>query len=249
MADRIINIPDEPQEAYYIIAYIDLLGTKEVINQGKGLEVFKNIYNAFLLAGNIMPQMETLNFSKMKAKVFSDNIILAYPVVDPLNQDDVLTSYKVMISYLKLFLFIIQKNNILFRGAITINKLMINDLIVWGDGLSEVVYLEENVANYPRIVLSDKLVCYFKDYRFDEHLYCEELMCAIDFDDCYFYDFIDYKDYEATDLLLEVSFTNIREKISKETNPKVLQKYKWFKNYLDIAQIIFDEYSLSKEDL
>ncbi len=247
MADRILNIPDEPQEANYIIAYIDLLGTKEKINQGKGSKVFENIYTAFLLAGNIMPQMKDLNYSQMKAKVFSDNIILAYPVTDSLNKNDILSSYKVMISYLGLFLYILLKNDVLFRGAITMNKLMINDLIVWGEGLSEVVYLEENVANYPRIVLSDKLVCYFKDYRFDEHLYCEELMCAIDFDDCYFYDFIDYKDYEATDLLLEISFKNIREKINKETNPKVLQKYKWFKNYLDMAQIIFDEYS-QKED-
>lgn len=247
MTDKILNIPDEPQEANYIIAYIDLLGTKEKINQGKGLNVFKNIYNAFLLAGNIMPQMKTLNYSEMKAKVFSDNIILAYPVTDPLNQNDVLSSYKVMISYLGFFLYILLKNDVLFRGAITINKLMINDLIVWGEGLSEVVYLEENVAIYPRIVLSDRLTRFFKDYSFDEHLYCGELMCAIDFDDCYYYDFIDYEDFEAADLLLEISFKNIREKINKETTPKVLQKYKWFKNYLDMAQIIFDEYS-QKED-
>ena len=68
MADRILNIPDEPQEANYIIAYIDLLGTKEKINQGKGSKVFENIYTAFLLAGNIMPQMKDLNYSQMKAK-------------------------------------------------------------------------------------------------------------------------------------------------------------------------------------
>ena len=147
MADRVLNIPDEPKEANYIIAYIDLLGTKEKISQGKGTKVFENIYNAFLLAGNIMPQMKDLNYSQMKVKVFSDNIILAYPVAESLESGDVLSSYKIMISYLKFFLYILLKHNVLFRGAISINKLMINDLIVWGEGLSEVVYLEENVAN------------------------------------------------------------------------------------------------------
>ena len=38
MTDKILNIPDKPQEANYIIAYIDLLGTKEKINQGKELQ-------------------------------------------------------------------------------------------------------------------------------------------------------------------------------------------------------------------
>lgn len=249
MADRVLNIPDEPKEANYIIAYIDLLGTKEKISQGKGTKVFENIYNAFLLAGNIMPQMKDLNYSQMKVKVFSDNIILAYPVAESLESGDVLSSYKIMISYLKFFLYILLKHNVLFRGAISINKLMINDLIVWGEGLSEVVYLEENVAIYPRIVLSDRLTRFFKDFSFDEHLYCGELMCAIDFDDCYYYDFIDYEDFEAADFLLEISFKNIIEKINKETNPKVLQKYKWFKNYLDMAQIIFDEYTQHRKDL
>ena len=80
MKDKALNIPETPEEKYYVIAYIDLLGTKELLANKSETVAFGDIYYPFLIAGRIMPNMRELKWDEIKIKIFSDNILIAYEV-------------------------------------------------------------------------------------------------------------------------------------------------------------------------
>ena len=40
----------------------------------------------------------------------------------------------------------------LLRGGISIGQLLIDDVMVWGETLLKSYYLEDKIANYPRII-------------------------------------------------------------------------------------------------
>ena len=78
MKNKKLNLPETPEEKDYIIAYIDLLGIKDLLSKNSESAVFENIYYTFLIADRLMPQMN--NWEAIKIKVFSDNILIAFPV-------------------------------------------------------------------------------------------------------------------------------------------------------------------------
>lgn len=49
------------------------------------------------------------------------------------------------------------KKGYIVRGGISVGTYIINDHMVWGKALVDAVYLEENVAVYPRIVLDNSI--------------------------------------------------------------------------------------------
>lgn len=238
--DDFFEILEEPEEKDYIISYIDLLGTKELIKNGNDNEIFELIYTAYSIAYGVAPQIDY--FKYISIKIFSDNMLIAYPVNDIENINHIYSSYDVMVSFLKILIPIFIKNNLLLRGAITIGKLRINNLVVWGKGLSEAVYLEENVAVYPRIVLSEKLLKVFDSFKISGVEYEGKFSCLKDFDDMIFFDFFEYRDVTDTERLIKVAKTNINRKIEKESDTRILQKYCWFRNYLMQATDILAEY-------
>lgn len=245
MSKNKVSIPGIPQEQNYVIAYIDILGIRDKIAEQDDKQVFKDLYYQFLLADRIMPQVEYFEAQDIKIKIFSDNILFAYPVNDLSDKEDVYSAYCKLINFLGFFLHSIANKGILFRGAITLDKLMINDLLVWGEGLVRVVDLEEKVAIYPRIILSEKLLKIFDDFDISGTEYEKKFSCLKDVDDCVFFNFFDYEDTEATESLLFLSKKHIEENIEKEqkekNRPKVLQKYYWFKNYLNEVEQIYNE--------
>lgn len=241
MSDKVIDIPEKPEEKDYVIAYIDLLGTKELLLNNDSDKVFDTIYYAFVMACKFMPEIEPFQLEELKIKIFSDNILLAYPIGEDYSKESIYFAYKKICRFLYLFLPMFINKGILFRGAITIGELSINEIMVWGKGLSEVVYLEENTAIYPRIILSESLLNVFSEYNLHDVQYEEKFCCLVDFDNCVFFDFFDYNDILNTRKTLRLAKSHINEKISNENKPKVLQKYCWFKNYIQRATDIFKE--------
>ena len=206
-----------PSEKDYLIAYVDILGTKERLNQTNESEIFKNIYHPFLFAGKVAPIFEHYKLDGISIKVFSDNILFACPIEHRNDKDEVLASYTKLGWLLKDFLSLLAKNGILFRGAITLDKLYINELMVWGKGLLTVVDLEENVAVYPRILLSDSLLKVFKEFGLEGVEFEEKFSCLQDADDGVFFDFIDYNDFD-TEKLLKALLLQIFQKIKRGRN-------------------------------
>ena len=239
MKNKKLNLPETPEEKDYIIAYIDLLGIKDLLSKNSESAVFENIYYTFLIADRLMPQMN--NWEAIKIKVFSDNILIAFPVNNIDDKYDVYNAYNKLTNFLKFFLPMLANKGFLFRGAITIGKLLINDLMVWGKGLSDVVNLEENVAVYPRIILSENLLEIFDLFKIFGAKFEEKFSCLQDFDDCVFFDFFDYDDFASMDSLLASTSEHIEKKIKAGASPRIMQKYRWFKNYIARAAEIYED--------
>ena len=71
----------------------------------------------------------------------------------------------------------------LLRGGISIGQLFIDDAMVWGEALLKSYYLEDKIANYPRIIIEKKVV---NEIKQDSQL-CEFI--RKDFDNLLFFEF------------------------------------------------------------
>lgn len=237
-----INLPKylfhKPEIQDYIICYIDLLGSKSNISENDD-EVFENIYSAYSVA---LTMNETKVFNEFQFKVFSDNILIAQKVADKSDFKSIYSVYRNLSEFLRLFLFQFAKKNILFRGGITLNSLAINEMMVWGNGLSEVVKYEEKLAIYPRVLISDSLIENFKANISEKEFFDEKYYCLKDTDGLYFFDYINYFELPDAEYILTTGYQEFCEKVKKEKDVKILQKYNWHKNYLRIAKDIFNEY-------
>ena len=194
--------------------------------------------------------MGSFDVGDIKTKIFSDNILFAYPINNFAEKEEVFSAYKKMTLVLKFFLSMFVSEGILFRGAITIGKLLINEVMVWGEDLVTVVKLEEKVAIYPRIILSEELLRVFDKFGLSGSHYEKKFSCMKDYDNCVFFDFFDYEDAEAMDSYLPSAIehieNNIRNEKKRQNRANVLQKYNWFRNYLYDVEKIYTETSDNK---
>ena len=229
-----IEFSEPPKEADYLIAYIDILGTKEYVAKGESKEIFDLIHGSFVMSTKILPQLELFGFGNLKFKIFSDNILIALKT-DKTNIEE---AFNLLSKFLKIFLLLFVMKGTLFRGGISYGKLAIDDIIVWGKGLVDAVFLEERIAIYPRIVLNTSLVSLLKDFCEKEE-FENKYSCVVDDDGCCYYDYIDYKE-PVTGKWLKANYTLINQKLSEENDPKIVQKYYWHLNYLNHAKDKFN---------
>lgn len=245
-----IKIPETPAKQNYLIVYIDILGTKDRLKNNDTDKVFENIYYPFLLADRIMPKIEYLNIEDIKIKVFSDNILFAYPINNLDDKDEIFDAYERVGNLLIFFLSFFVSEGILFRGAITVGDLYINDLMVWGKGLVIAVELEEKVSIFPRIILSEDLLKVFDKFSLSGLQYEQKFSCMRDSDDCVFFNFFNYEDTDQMDNHLKLAIQHINNDIISEQNNKnrvnVLQKYYWYRNFLHDVESTYLEIQRNK---
>lgn len=159
MANEMIKYND------YYVAYMDLLGFKELIRNEK----CEYIYSLFDLIkkGHIVDM--TLNdehfdvMDKVKYKIMSDSIVL-YIHSDI---DDAL--FALILSCQKLQMeLLLMDNPILLRGGIARGSLFVSEDIIYGEGLTNAYLIESSVAIYPRIV-------FYKDLLKSNIPHCKEI--------------------------------------------------------------------------
>ena len=138
----------------YCIAYLDVLGSKKFMadDSNKFLNDLNSIYFDACtdIVATGMVTGETID-----AKIFSDNILLAIKIGNDFeNAKDKVTKILNLAGNIY--------NNALWhgyllRGAITVGDFCQNDLFVYGKALVDAVYVEENIAIYPRIIVDKSL--------------------------------------------------------------------------------------------
>lgn len=240
-----------------IIAFIDILGFKEIVKQSeKDSTKIELLYSVleFLKDWEISNKWDlkyleieedaqkkgVKNFDirgKTNSTSFSDSIVVSVKVENNINE--MVSTLIVNLSYIGAILF---EKGILFRGGLTIGNIIHNkNGTVFGQGLIDAYLLETKSAKFPRIILSDKLINHLKyplqtkRDRYPYHQYLNRFE-----DGCVgFHQMIHYQVIESwsdmTDEKLKKSLKNIRKTIingldTSFENPEVYEKYKWLEN-------------------
>lgn len=158
-----------------LVAFIDILGFKEIIKESEiNFSKLKLIYETLLFLKNKEKPEEwnlqlieieedaqkkgVINFdiaAKTTCTCFSDSIVVSVQVQD----DNINEATSTLITNLSLIGAKLITEGMLFRGAITIGKIIHKDNgLVLGQALIDAYQLESNIAKNPRIVLSNKLL-------------------------------------------------------------------------------------------
>lgn len=222
----------------YVIAFIDILGTKEKTKNDNGdflNKVHSVVTDTTDFTKYVSEKDILLNGDKVITKIFSDNIVFAIP-----NNDENIC--RIMELSTALSQILIAECNCFCRGAITVGNLFIDENIVLGPALNEAYYLESNIAIYPRIVFSDNAInCLKSIYEntmqlntFENVLKCMKIQQ--DADKMYILDWIDMMVHDpAEGDFFKTLKTVLRNEIERnQRNPKVLQKLNWVDNRLKL---------------
>lgn len=205
----------------HLIAYIDFLGTKEKIKSDVNNHYFEFLYTLYDSLYKTINERNKEDFKYIKTfkvKTFSDNILLATSANLPKPQlCFALGDFIDMASNIQTKAL---ENGILTRGGITLGNIFVNENFVYGKGLLEAISLEEQVANYPRIVIHDCLETKCSDY------YNTNKNTKFDVDNIRFIDF--YQRSVNNEAVLTMC-TNKLEELSKQkhTNNKIISKLNW----------------------
>ena len=139
----------------HLIAYLDILGATNMICNDENFN-FLNHLNMFMEdaieeSGNGIFQHK----ENVYIKIFSDNILLAIEIKEDDEQRD--NKIAALFNTVANIYNEILRYGYLMRGAIVEGEFFHNDIIVYGKGLVEAVYLEENKADVPRILVKTKI--------------------------------------------------------------------------------------------
>ena len=250
-----------------IIAFIDILGFKEIVKQSgtdttkiellfSVLEYLKDWETSdrwdlkYLQIEEDAQKKGVNNFDirgKTNSTSFSDSIVISVKISNNINA--MVSTLVVNLSYIGA---ILMEKGILFRGGLTIGNIIHNDNgTVFGQGLIDAFLLETRSAKYPRIILSDKLIKHLKypleakRDRYPYHHYLNRFE-----DGCVgFHQMIHYQVIESwsemTDEKLKANLESARKTIidgldSSFEKPEVFEKYKWLQDQYDKLIILKD---------
>ncbi len=209
------------------IAFIDVLGAKELINENSEASL-NLLHECYELTTKSFADTENNFLLKPNVKIFSDNIVISLPYNDTDDDNSIHSAYSLFI-FCSIFQFYCLSNGILTRGAITFGSFFQDDLMVLGKGLLRAYELESNVAIYPRIIIDPEL----NDITELLLRPAKSNFIQKDFDGFYFIELLNEKlsNYWKNEIDIYISENLV--KIEKaHTNAKVLQKLNWLHNYL-----------------
>lgn len=165
-----INGQAAPIKEYYI-AYFDLLGYKDFFKT-KPDQVEEFLEYMYLAIHNMGIYKQEISSSfiageiaqiQIKSKVFSDNILLCLEAGETTNEIARLLAFMAIVADIQLNF--ILRYGLFLRGGITKGTLSFNEEFVFGQGLIDVVEMEES-AKYPRIVISQNIIDYMTKPHF-----------------------------------------------------------------------------------
>lgn len=151
------------------VAYIDILGFKNMIDNDSHLPVFalrfiKRFINLFYNSNNYHYKKNKKNDDFLpKATMFSDSIVISQPIAD--------LDYPLFIELIAQLQYGLFTKGILIRGGISCGKLYHDRNYLFGKGLIKAYLFESTFADYPRILIDTNLIEEIHkivDKRFDQ---------------------------------------------------------------------------------
>ena len=120
-------------------------------------------------------------YSKGKIKIYTDNLIVGYPI-----KDDGEEELNEILDNVSEYQFNLALEGLFVRGGVSVGDFYINDDIVFGPALLDAHYVESNLACYPRIVLDDKTVNRLQRYIHNYDIAPQQNKILIDSDGKWF---------------------------------------------------------------
>ncbi|OAI00631.1 hypothetical protein A1353_19535 [Methylomonas methanica] len=153
-----------------IIAFVDILGFKEIVRnaqkKGTSQELFADFhqvistwYKRDIVDSNRLFKMPFIGGKKDKYKIriFTDCILIGCPIEKKERRHNFIEGsdeFLELLSKLYLFQLDMANNGYLIRGAIALDELYMDDVIIYGNGVTEAYEAESIQAKYPRIILT-----------------------------------------------------------------------------------------------
>lgn len=212
----------------YIVAYIDLLGVTNRIKSEDGQLEMNKLHNLYTFAADITKKIQVEENKDIKFKIFSDNIIIAKKLSNTVMQRK--RDIKSLLMCAGRFQEQAASDSVgwLLRGGISLGQLFIDDVMVWGEALLNAYYLENKVANYPRIIIDKRVAIEIAQDRKLSEYACK------DFDNLYFLNFL--KDCHFCGEMLMNGFESMQKAIGKDIkdiDEKIYQKLCWHMNFVN----------------
>lgn len=135
-----MNVAPNYQEAF--VCYIDILGFKKLVKNAQDRFSIKKIYDGLYFKGS--PFWGDYDSSVTKVSEFSDHITISFLHCCPERIYEILGVVLNLTDY-----------GMMCRGAISHGHVCHNENVLFGPALIEAYDLESNVANFPRIIISD----------------------------------------------------------------------------------------------
>lgn len=142
---------DKLTTSNYYLAYLDILGTKDIVAKDKDDRYLNELNKIYERAINTKLAINDWNHLHINAKIFSDNILL-FVEADRQNDEKTL---RALISLASMIQCEALTKGYLLRGSITYGKFFENERFVHGQALINAVNLEEKNAIYPRIIIDN----------------------------------------------------------------------------------------------
>ena len=209
----------------YIVAYIDLLGVTNRINSKDNQLAMNKLYNLYTFSVNLTKEIQIKENKNIQFKIFSDNIILAKKLSTEKSQRS--RDMHILLMCAGHFQELSTSDSIgwLLRGGISIGQLFIDDVMVWGEALLKSYYLEDKIANYPRIIIDQNTINeIMQNNVLNKYL-------RKDFDNLYFLNFLN--DCHFCGERLMKGFQIMQEEIGKNMDEKTYQKLSWHMNFVN----------------
>ncbi len=233
-----------------IIAYIDILGIKKHVqdesneSKKKLLQLLKIFHdaNSSYEPNKVFEKIQrgpiSVEFVKTQLEIsnFSDHVIFSALLSENCKHTQNNQINAVIEKIQEMSLRVLQIG-FLIRGAITIGDMYHLGNSIIGKGLNEAVFLEENIAIYPRVIVSDDILKILNKNQTNGFL-TYNFILKKDFDGVTFIDFLHRHRHgdEASDIdLRQIKFA-IESEINKSINRKdvkTLTKLRWFANYFN----------------
>lgn len=208
------------------IAIIDLLGFKNAVKYKMCEEIYSYYeeINTQYVVNNELTNTPIIDEGTLHMKVASDTILLYIEAKERNSLAGLISAC----DYLQVRLFR-QATPILSRGAIVRGKIFAEKDIYFGEGIVDAYLMEENVAKYPRIILTKETIDSWDTFDDSGKNYVDTFTYQDD-DDFYVVDSL-YLFYGLNhEMESWKSFARyVMRVLDSETNPSIREKYGYIK--------------------
>lgn len=145
----------EEKQTECCVAYIDILGFKDMIDNDSHLPVFalrfiKRFISIYYHSNNEHNNEVEADEFLPKATMFSDSIVISQPMSE--------VDYPLFIELIAQLQYGLFTKGILIRGGISCGKLYHDENYLFGKGLIKAYLFESTYADYPRILIDINLI-------------------------------------------------------------------------------------------